>query len=533
MTTTTIGMNEETNTYEIRIPGRDPITFAGTQQQCWERVAKEMVGTESGTIPEIKQVNASKPPGEPAQAAPETHSDAVNGGVSAEGAQRSTLDLLAAQAAGFAPARPYYDRGTPVIDLGVENARKSNREHEAKPRVPEAVAAFVDHIRAENRREEIVPITSLAMRPDGTLTGPENCPVWAVEPAALSQLATKLGIENPGYLGGVWPELRANNWNQWLATAIGHDGSTCPAGHPARLRVEGSQDKTIKARLRDGEDGTPALWAALSEGYAIFDVDSIALALQAGMRAYPEARCEIEYNGTSAKMDVLFHSNVQPERYVAGEFFRSGLRVRTSDSGGGSITISLLVWQNLCLNLLCIDVASFTLDRIRHIGDSAKLACRFQAAVAQGERKLQHFLRAWGYACEEKLVTQTADGFKPEALRLLDEMASETVSETDLLTGIFKGLGKQGKVSIGRDDLPGLLAAHAKDRSGATQVAPVTRASVVNAITRHAHETVGRINPVKQATLESEAGALLIGGRGGNPVALPFLPPTRETVAVR
>jgi hypothetical protein len=152
-------------------------------------------------------------------------------------------------------------------------------------------------------------------------------------------------------------------------------------------------------------------------------------------------------------------------------------------------------------------------------------------AVTQGEAKLQHFLRAWGHACEESLAETTGSEFKPAHLRLLDEMEGESVSEIDLLQGIFSGLGKAGQVSIGRDDLPGLLAMHALDVSGARQLAPVTRASVVNAVTRYAHSQIGRTDPARQAILESEAGALLVGGRGGRPLPLPFMPPSRQHVA--
>jgi hypothetical protein len=105
-------------------------------------------------------------------------------------------------------------------------------------------------------------------------------------------------------------------------------------------------------------------------------------------------------------------------------------------------------------------------------------------------------------------------------------MPDRPFSETELLTGIFQGIGKSGAVSINRNDWPGLLAAHTKDQSGAVEVAPVTRASVINAITRHAHETVGRTDPLRQMELEREAGALLVSARGNaNPQPLPFWPP--------
>jgi hypothetical protein len=272
----------------------------------------------------------------------------------------------------------------------------------------------------------------------------------------------------------------------------------------------------------------------LSDRYATFDVDAIALALAAGLAKYPEARCEITYDGRGAQFDVLFHSNVEPEKYVCGEFFKIGYRVRTSDAGGGSIKVSLLCYQNLCLNLIVIDVSTFVLANLRHIGSPEALASKFRDAVRVGEQKIGHFLRAWNFATDDALADDAQGGrlIVSDRVRLLDELPTgETFTEAELLAGVFTGLGKSDLVSIGRDDIPGLIAAHALDTSSARELVPVTRASIVNAVTRYAHETVGRLDPRKQSELESQAGALLIGSRGGNPAPLPFMPP-RRTVAV-
>jgi len=536
MANTTIGMDEIKN-YEIKLGEHGSITFEGTQEAMWKHVTSEINArglADSGVIPHPRVIEPERAP-EPAPepittpepvSPPVTHREAVSAGVDAEGAARSTTDLLALQASGFAPARPYFDRGTPVIGMGVDNARASAREHEAKPRVGEAVQAFVDHVASENRRDVVYPLSRLLMRSTGQLSG-DNPAGWTVEPQALPQLASRLGIEQPSFLNHVWPDLRAQVWNQHIATAVRHPKSTCPETHPAYGRLGARADNQVMCRLRDDTNGDPSLWAALSERYTPFDVDRIAQALEIGMRGQPDARCEIQYDGTGATFDVLFHSDVEPARYVAGEFFKVGLRVRTSDSGGGSVNIGLLAYQNLCLNLICIDVGEYQLDRLRHMGDVDKLADRFRKAIETGNSKLSHFLRAWGYATDAALCESTSDGYRPtEALRLLDEMETETISEADLLTGIFTGLAKSKQVNLGKRDLPGLVAAHARDTSGAVQVAPVTRASIVNAITRHAHEHVGRTDPQRQAELEREAGALI-----AKPLALPFMPP-RETVAV-
>lgn len=545
METQTIGVSENRKNFRIRLSGKET-EFSGTDAELWQHIdGTLMPGAADGALPhveEIKDAPAQLVTSAPASAipatstaivptaAPKTHAEAKRNGVSVEGAARSTTDLLAAQAAGFAPARPLYDRGTPVIALGVENARASHRTWEKQPRLQEAVAKFCEHVKAENRRDELIGIDQLMMFADGTLTGARD-ERWLIEPEAMAQLASRLGVPSAGYLVNVWPQLRSLNWNQLVATAVKHEKSTCPKEHELYGTLDSLQ--TVRARMRDAE-GKPSVWAVVSDSYATFDVDQIARALALGLAKYPEARCEVTYDGRGAQFDVLFHSDVQPEKYVAGEFFKVGYRVRTSDAGGGSIKVSVLLWQNLCLNLLCIDVASFVLANLRHIGDSHKLAAKFRDAVKAGEQRIGHFLRAWNFATDDSLANDAHGRLVvSDRVRLLDEMPSgDTFTEAELLAGVFAGLGKADLVSIGKDDITGLVAAHALDTSSARAVVPVTRASVVNAITRYAHETVGRIDPRKQAMLESEAGALLIGGRGGEPAALPFMPPRKlQTVA--
>jgi len=541
METQTIGVSETVKHFAIKIAGVES-EFRGTDIEMYAHVETLMVGQIKGTYPQVKEIKdapivVSAAPATAlrivsTQTAPATRAAAISGGVNAEGVQRSTLDLLAAQAAGLTPARTLYDRGMPVIGLGVQNARASQRAWEAQPRLHAAVDQFVSHVKAEGRHDVMIGLEHLAMYRDGQLTGTDGAK-WQTEPEALVQLATRLGVPQPGFLASAWPELRAMIWNQLIATATNHDKSTCPKEHALRKALDSLQ--TIRARLRKAEGGGgDAVWAVLSDRYATFDVDAIALALAAGLAKYPEARCEITYDGRGAQFDVLFHSNVEPEKYVCGEFFKVGYRVRTSDAGGGSVTVSLLCYQNLCLNLIVIDVATFTLARLRHIGSPEALASKFRDAVRVGESKIGHFLRAWNFATDDALADDAQGGrliVASDRVRLLDELPTgDTFTEAELLAGVFAGLGKSDLVSIGRDDIPGLIAAHALDTSSARELVPVTRASVVNAITRYAHETVGRLDPRKQSELESQAGALLIGSRGGNPAPLPFMPPRKQLV---
>lgn len=522
-------MPQESRRFKITI-GAKVSEFEGTPSEAWAQVSKLMANEPMGIVPKIEDMGKPKEHVAEIVTPARTHAEAIARGVDAEGEERSTLDLLAAQAAGFTPRRPLYDRGTPVIGLGVQNARASQRAWEAQPTLPKAVETLCTFVAKENRRDVMIGIEHLAMYGDGTITGKDG-EVWTIEPDALVQLASRLHVRNPAFLVEVWPALRAQNWNQMIATSVRHEKSTCPKEHAYYNALDSLQ--TVRVRLRDSE-GKPSVWAVMSDRYAPFDVDAIAKSLAQGLAQYKDAKCEITYDGHGAQFDVLFHSDVQPEKYVAGEFFKAGYRVRTSDAGGGSVTVSVLIWQNLCLNLMCIDVATFTLAKLRHIGNAEVLAQKFRDAVRVGEQRLGHFLKAWGYATDEALVSKADGRYRvSEALRVLDEMPSgDTFTEAEVLAGVFGGLKSQDKLSITNDDIPGLIMAHALDTSAARALVPVTRASVVNAVTRYAHETVGRLNPAKQSELETQAGALLVGSRGGNPVPLPFQPPrTRPDIS--
>jgi hypothetical protein len=82
-----------------------------------------------------------------------------------------------------------------------------------------------------------------------------------------------------------------------------------------------------------------------------------------------DARAEVVYDGYRARLSVLFHSNIVPERCVAGEIFKAGVSIITADDGTGAIRIAAQVWRNLCRNLIILDRASQT-SVTRHVGQN-------------------------------------------------------------------------------------------------------------------------------------------------------------------
>jgi hypothetical protein len=69
----------------------------------------------------------------------------------------------------------------------------------------------------------------------------------------------------------------------------------------------------------------------------VFDIDQIANEVMEAIGG--DARCEVTYDGYKARFDVLFHTNVEPTKAVAGEIFKVGIVITTADDGTGGIRI--------------------------------------------------------------------------------------------------------------------------------------------------------------------------------------------------
>lgn len=442
-----------------------------------------------------------------AVAAPLTHDEAVARGVDASGEIRSSTDFEGALAGGFAPAQTMYRRGTPVIALGVENARTSRQEHDKLPTVTEAMGKLIERVRAEDRQDRIEALFGLRMDNQGRVAipagrfpdgKPRNTRVLLSEDA-FSPLMTQLGVGGSQYLAKCWAGLRATNFNNW-AQRLGSDEAKLLALQnqtPSVLAGEQEPSKPQQVKLRTRRNGElREIFAAVTPSYTSFDVDKIAEALQLAMPR--EARAEVSYNGFRSVIDVRFHTDVLPEKFVAGEFFKAGIRVRTSDVGNGSIHVSSSLFQNLCLNLLCIDTMQQGIANIRHVGSVTILAQKFREAIEKARQSLAHFLDRWNYCAEERVTRET--------IEVIDESEAPITLEK-LIPGIFEGLRQRELVPLRKADVPKVVEAHKLDTSWSAKTYGVSRTTIANAITRFAHE--GQDDFLFEDELERAAGQLL------------------------
>jgi hypothetical protein len=441
------------------------------------------------------------------------------------GAERSTRDRDAAIAAGFSPSATVYERGSRVNETGVANARRSRIEHDAKPLVVDAATDLIAQIRSENRQIAVVPSGNIGMDEQGRVVlsgaqiGKMNVGELAVpmSRSAFGSMVSRLGIGGADYLSRLPAKARAANVNLWRSIISGSDPemageATQIAESIGREPAGTAEECAFRLRVRDGKGEA---FAVVSPEYTPFDADIIADAIRRTcLTAQPmttiangqnfvadlsKARGRMTYDGAKSRFEVMFHSDIQPEGYVAGEFFKAGVLIRTDDTGSGACKVVPVIWQNLCLNLIILDVQRGDEVSIRHVGSVAKLTQQFEKAFMRSLDKIGHFLKAWGYACKENLLATTQRAY-----------AKRPAREDAALPGLFNGMLQTGLVSIPgkRREVVGELVNQWHLDNSSAKVHGLTRASLVNALTRYAH-TVQMDDPWAEDEIQREAGRLL------------------------
>lgn len=129
----------------------------------------------------------------------------------------------------------------------------------------------------------------------------------------------------------------------------------------------------LRTRATDGDERE--VFAVVGPRYTPHDIDQVAAQVSAAVPH--DARADVLYDGYRARMNVLFHSDIRPDRCVAGEIFKAGILVTTADEGSGAIRISPEVWRNLCRNLIILDYARVPVATRRPSGAACAAAnCR-------------------------------------------------------------------------------------------------------------------------------------------------------------
>lgn len=445
-------------------------------------------------------------------------STAGEGEVCEWGRQRAGRDEQLAIANGFAPPQPIYAIGTRVVQMGVENARRSRLEWERLPTIAEGCELLRQEVVNEARRDETVQLTGLAMGIDGHLNAGERR--YPLSSKAFRQLVGRIGCNGAEYLeGACWPELRAHNVNEQIRAFRSLESSQLDEWR-GKVRTMGPkagdppEPKNVVLRTRNNDATTAReVFAIVSERYQSgVGVDFLAQAI--GTSVPGDARGTIDYDGDRAKFNCLWHSDVRAEDYVAGEMFKVGVIVRADDTGSGGISVSAVVFRNLCLNLIVIGRDEQKIANIRHVGDLGKLRRQFAKAFAMALEKVEGFRKVWGFAASEDVVAKVREQY-PETKKITFE---------DVIPGIFSAVVEREKVPVRakrRDAVPLLVQKYYDDEVDRER--GFTRAAVVNAFTRYAHEELN--DPFQQEEVERAASGLLFPKRGRSQLeAIPWEP---------
>lgn len=438
----------------------------------------------------IELDNGSAPaPAAPVLTVVQAPAPRVEGGVCAEGKARAQADQADAEAAGWSLKPPVYAIGSRVNSTGVANFRASRQDHDDKATLNEACGKLVDLIKAEDRRDLVVKVPTLKMLDDGRITrggGP-----LAVSERAITGVGTHITPGGASYLRACEPDLRAINFNRWAERGWREDSRATEKAikawqdggerGPQPGPVMKEKEVTLRTRLNHASSKREA-WSFVGPKYGAHDVDAIAEQVMRSEAIPADAKCDITYDGYRMRMDVLFHTNIQPEKAVAGEIFKAGIMLKTADDGSGSIQVSAQVFRNLCLNLIIIDHAKDLVTRRKHYGTG--IQADVEAGIATAMGKVKVFADKWSEATLENVLEKYG---------------------TNDIEAVMRGLVFNKVVHVG-----GVKPDEMFERlMRAYQAEPgYGKTAIVNAVTRAAHtEAWGSWDDVE--SLERTGGALL------------------------
>lgn len=424
----------------------------------------------------------------------------------AERAERVVADREAATAAGFKVKDVIFTEGQAVVSLGVENAAISRAEWAELPEAKVALKELARMVRAEQREDLVVSSHAVELTGGNGdhLTLGQACDQRAGESFKIETMGIE--VDEAGKVTKAAGPMSAFDL-LCRQNEIGNGASFLRECSPGlrkatyNARIGEGPDREMKLRTRT-VGGTKGVFAVTGPKYQPLDPDLVMDTIIANL---PDGgRADVVYHQSEARgvADVIFHSDVRPEDYACGEIFKAGLRIRWDDCSRGALNLDALVWRNLCLNLIVIDLATLKLAKVVHAGDFAKRLAAVAQGLAKGKEAIGHFVKRWGFAKGEELSTETGRiSIVPS--KVDDAKTWGECSVDERVAGIMAGLSTTGRVPVRIAQIPGLVEAYRKDTL--TGGDTITRAGIVNAVTRYAHESLDRWSA---DALERAAGSM-------------------------
>lgn len=396
--------------------------------------------------------------------------------IAAANTARAVADEAASRQAGLSPTPPVYAIGMSVNEIGVRNFKNSREDVMSMPDLQALEGTFCKLIAGEDRQDLLVPATSLAALPTGQIIDATH--TWELGERGLAGLAARVTPGGAKYLAECPADLRAQNLNHWFQQATSVDTK---ATEEAGCEVRKAQEVTLRTRRAAGGGEGREIYAVTGPRYASFDCDRVMR--EAAAAIGHDARGKVMYNGARMTLDAMFHSNIKPEHAVAGEMFKGMIRVRAADDGSGSVNVSLGLYRNLCRNLIIVAFDKVLVGSRKHIG-AATIQSDIAELLAVANERIGLVVGKWSEANVE------------------DVLARYNLQDVDQ---VFKGLVLNGAVRA-----TGVKPADMIQRlhSAWEREPGYTKAAILNAITRSAHEQEWK-SWADAEELEETAGELL------------------------
>lgn len=474
---------------------------------------------------------------------PEPVVDWSGGAIMSDSARKAHVleDDAAAQAAGFNLKAPVYEIGTAVVDAGIENALKSRREFEAMASVEDTFNSVLKHIEAEKREDVFFSMNKLAMTSSGHVGYSDNSGKWFVPTEQSFRHLTDLNGFGSGarYLwDNCSPYLRAVNVNNQLNGRTANRAKAFNEAVDKKNRAEAyersllhlSEDATqeamfsrfgvttsskvvippddiiLRGRTRKSrlESVTHReLFAVTSSTYTPIDFSDIADIVLQAVHGDARATYDYFYDKAAGLIDIVFHSDIKAHNYSAGEIFKAFIRIKFDDARQGSVKITSGLWRNLCLNLIILDVSEIECGRVIHTGSSASRVLAIKTAVDKALESVDHFVTKWDLA--SKAITNPREiGKNSVRGKNHDVKSFNDCTTAEKVAGLVNGYIKANALpTMSRATINGITDAYFRD--AITSGPAISKAGIVNAITRYANDDMDRWSA---DALERAAGGL-------------------------
>lgn len=401
----------------------------------------------------------------------------IESGINKAAAERILVHDDEAKKAGFSETTPWFAIGTRLIEAGREKFRQSRAAYEDMPEVGEALPQFIVAIQAENRIDLDVTPDQLEMLDDGMLkiTSPLTSKPIALTDTAFRQLARWLtdprAIRNPAaYFADIEVDRRARYVNDEIKRS----------------------ERSFKLRTRT-PNGTPEVYAVTGTGYTPVDADQIALKVMKGVT--PTTKCNVLYQGTQSKIDLVYHANLPAEDVAVGEYYKASQSFRSNDDGTAAISGGSSLFRGICINLTTVEVAQSVLRR-RHTGNREVILAMLDQALVVSYGKIKYFV-------------ETFELQGKQDVRKLVEARTGRQFKLDTPKPIFQSLFDKENRSWAITGLAPEAVAEACDQAFFAESEDWSVRGFSNAISRAAHEGAWRDLSHEQA-LQDRAGQLIV-----------------------